>query len=502
MSFSFEDLFPGQPTGTEIYERNPPKDRCYEILGVDSNASQKEIKKAYRKKARQFHPDKHPNDFEKYAVSFQDIQKAYTVLTDQNSDGYHPFNIHSRSHPNPQLFIDITLEEALNGISNRKITLFQKQLFENDFIVQNDYIVCNGFIRESIQNTKVCDSKDIIDSIYKYFHLNISKCEECEGNGIKTELKQMGYMRMQQQIECDKCDGNGYSPKRMIDVVTFVDVPKGVQTVTVEYKYKEQIQDNISCADKKFDINVSMKKHDRFKTGYNGIKQNLFLEYNVNLKQAFLGFSSNMIKLKHLNGKYLILRPKHCDHEEHKNMVIKNGTTVVLKGYGLPMFIPEISEIKYGDLIIGFNVNIPQNKKEVIAFFNQFDVDEFRQHDIANDDILENVVYFESECSDNAQVIQSGTYGILKGLVTNSMLNGKVVKIMDFCKEKQRWNARIIVIKTDLHRLGIIQYIHKRDIFQCIQQLIKGKNIILALHYIVRFLFIFFLCEIVRCFTL
>ncbi len=51
----------------------------YQILGVDKNATEKEIKKAYRKLARQYHPDKNPND-KKAEDKFKEINEAYEVL--------------------------------------------------------------------------------------------------------------------------------------------------------------------------------------------------------------------------------------------------------------------------------------------------------------------------------------------------------------------------------------------------------------------------------------
>lgn len=53
----------------------------YEILGVDKNASEKEIKAAYRKLARQYHPDVNPNDPQAEA-RFKEINEAHEVLAD------------------------------------------------------------------------------------------------------------------------------------------------------------------------------------------------------------------------------------------------------------------------------------------------------------------------------------------------------------------------------------------------------------------------------------
>ncbi|XP_016135477.1 dnaJ homolog subfamily B member 6-like isoform X1 [Sinocyclocheilus grahami] len=56
----------------------------YEILGVTQNASHDDIKKAYRKKALKWHPDKNPNNKEQADKMFKEISEAYEVLSDEN----------------------------------------------------------------------------------------------------------------------------------------------------------------------------------------------------------------------------------------------------------------------------------------------------------------------------------------------------------------------------------------------------------------------------------
>ena len=53
----------------------------YKILGVDKNIPQDDVREAYRKRAKQFHPDLHPND-PKAKAKFQALNEAYDVISD------------------------------------------------------------------------------------------------------------------------------------------------------------------------------------------------------------------------------------------------------------------------------------------------------------------------------------------------------------------------------------------------------------------------------------
>ena len=62
-------------------ERNMAFIDYYKILGVDKNIPQKDVRAAYKKRAKQFHPDLHPND-PKAKAKFQALNEAYDVISD------------------------------------------------------------------------------------------------------------------------------------------------------------------------------------------------------------------------------------------------------------------------------------------------------------------------------------------------------------------------------------------------------------------------------------
>src|SRR3990170_3353499 len=68
------------------------KSDYYDILGVTKNSSADEIKKAYRKQALEWHPDRHKDDKEAAERRFKEINEAYQVLSDsQKRQAYDQF---------------------------------------------------------------------------------------------------------------------------------------------------------------------------------------------------------------------------------------------------------------------------------------------------------------------------------------------------------------------------------------------------------------------------
>lgn len=205
----------------------------YEILGVQKTATDDEIKKAFKKLAMQFHPDRFagkPEKEQKEAeAKFKDINEAYHVLSDpkkrQEYDnptpegfpgfppGFDPFGVFRRRSGSvmnigSDVFINmqISIYEAYSGIK-KKIT-YQREEHCPD---------CNG--TGSIDGKEVacphCGGTGMIkeESVNGYMHtINMNPCPYCNGTGKIV------------QNPCKSCNGTGLKIKTITEEV---EIPKG-----------------------------------------------------------------------------------------------------------------------------------------------------------------------------------------------------------------------------------------------------------------------------------
>lgn len=70
------------PDGHSAQDAQAPKSSYYELLGVEKQATDDEIKKAYRRKALELHPDRNFGDVDRTTALFAEVQSAYEILSD------------------------------------------------------------------------------------------------------------------------------------------------------------------------------------------------------------------------------------------------------------------------------------------------------------------------------------------------------------------------------------------------------------------------------------
>ena len=205
----------------------------YDVLGVSKDASQDDIKQAYRKLAKEWHPDKHKSEKKKEAeAKFKEIASAYEILNDpQKREQYDRFgtaeprmsgfgsgfpgfesdfwdinSIFGRRKPqrgsDSKVIINLTLEEAATGI--KKTVSFKR----NDICEE-----CKGAGGTGIA-CAACNGSGHVKRSHM-MGVSVSTCPSCRGDGIRITDK------------CTKCAGNGHiNTTKKVEI----NIPPGVDS--------------------------------------------------------------------------------------------------------------------------------------------------------------------------------------------------------------------------------------------------------------------------------
>ncbi|MBP3310574.1 MAG: molecular chaperone DnaJ [Ruminococcus sp.] len=195
----------------------------YEVLGVTKEASEDEIKKAFKKKAREFHPDLHPDDPE-CEEKFKEVNEAYEVLSDpEKKQRYDQFG-HAGVDPNYGGGADMggfggfadmgdILENIFGGFgfgggSSRSSANAPKRGSDLQQSVSISFMeACNGKKQEiKVNRMCVCDSckGSGADS-----GTSAEICPDCQGRGSVKTTQRTPFGAISSTKACPHCNGKG-----------------------------------------------------------------------------------------------------------------------------------------------------------------------------------------------------------------------------------------------------------------------------------------------------
>ena len=334
----------------------------YEILGVSKNVNDKELKKAYRKLAIKYHPDKNPND-KNAEQKFKEAAEAYEVL----------------SNPKKRSTYDQFGHEGLNGQGFG--SGFGGMNMEDIFSQFGDIFGSafgGGFgssgskSRRKGSNLRVrvkLSLEEIANGVSKKIKVRrlvvaegvtYKNCLNCNGTGKIVQIINTPLGRMQTSSTCPACGGLG----KIIDKKPNEADKNGMisKEETVELKIPAGVEDGMQLAltgkgnyapmngiSGDLIILIEEAAHKYLKRDGNNLHYDLF----ISISDAVLGCNP---EIDTLNSKVKIkLSPG-----------IQSGKILRLKGKGMP----NIEGYSKGDLLIHVNVWTPQSlDKEEIKFF-------------------------------------------------------------------------------------------------------------------------------------
>lgn len=337
----------------------------YEILGLSKGAGEEDIKKAYRKLAIKYHPDKNPDD-KSAEEKFKEAAEAYEVL----------------SSPEKRQRYDQFGHAGVGGAASGG-GFGGGMNMEDIFSQFGDIFGGGGFggfggggrsggrrvMRGSNLRVKVkMNLKEVAKGVEKKLKVNkfvschtckgsgaksgqLEVCRLCNGSGVQVRTQQTFLGAMQTQTTCSGCNGEGKTVKdkcktcngdgivREEEVIS-INIPAGVaegMQLSVSGKGNAAPRGGING-----DLLVLIEEEEDPELKRDG--NNLFYDSYVNFVDATLGTS---IEVPLVEGKAKIkVEPG-----------TQSGKVLRLKGKGLP----DVNSYGTGDLLVNINVWTPQN---------------------------------------------------------------------------------------------------------------------------------------------
>jgi len=215
---------------------------CYEVLGVAKNANQEDIKKAYRKLAIKYHPDKNPNNKET-EERFKEIANAYSIIGDSekrsNYDQFGHSGISSGGFQNMDdifsTFGDMFAQAGFGRFAQRAKAQQEQKVQGRSLRIRINIElldIINGIEKEiKISRLDYCESCNGNGSKNG---TSIETCPTCKGMGIVSSIVQNIVGTFAQTRPCHVCKGSKTIIKENCESCNGVGLVKGNKTINVK----------------------------------------------------------------------------------------------------------------------------------------------------------------------------------------------------------------------------------------------------------------------------
>lgn len=339
----------------------------YDILGVSRDADSSTIKRAFRKLAVKYHPDKNPGD-KTAEKMYVELNNAYEVLSDQSKrnryDMYGEEGLKNAGQSDDDEDDGHDFFGGMfGGFGGRRRRRQQERRVHDVVIplsVDLETLYNGGVIEAQHKRRTICNSWSDCES----------KCPRCQGRGVIIQTRQIGPGFVQQiQTACPACGGKGKIGKECnscphgqfeeVENQLLIDIERGMtdgNRITFEQQ-TDEVPDHVSG---NVHFEVAAQPHHRFRR----IANDLHYSVQISLSEALVG----------VNRQVMQLDKRMIDIKTDK--IISPGEKIVIKGEGMPGHDNDHEHGDTGDMIVEFWVKFPENlteeqKKAVITLHGE-----------------------------------------------------------------------------------------------------------------------------------